>query len=170
MLAVLCMGSDALAAAGCVRREEMTALRVAAVQQQLMVAALSCDTARLYNSFVLNYRRELQDSDETLKGLFQRMSGGLDDYHAFKTRLANQSSLRSIWNTDAYCEEANDAFRQALNSEGLSLEDFVRSRRVSLDVRFAICDRTAAAESQNARSIMDAPNENGFAVPRDHTW
>ena len=90
------MVQSALADA-CLRHEEMTALQVAAVQQQLMVAALSCNAISLYNRFVVSYQRDLQTSDEALKAFFLRMNpnDGLADYHAFKTRLANRSSLRS---------------------------------------------------------------------------
>ena len=73
----------------------MTAIKAAAVQQRLMVAALSCDAAQLYNRFVTSYQRELQASDRALQNFFRRLNGktGTEDYHAFKTRLANASSM-----------------------------------------------------------------------------
>src|SRR4051794_21339419 len=94
-LLALCVAENAYAGDQCVRRNERMALKVAALQQQLMVAALSCHAIPLYNRFVISYRRDLQRSDNALKGFFIR-HGSVADYHAFKTRLANNSSLSSI--------------------------------------------------------------------------
>ena len=138
VLAMTCMAGEAFA--GCVRHEEMVALRVAAVQQQLMVAALSCNAISRYNKFVVSYRSELQASDKTLQRFFRRTTGGIAAYHAYKTRLANRSSLRSIGNSESYCSDAADAFDTALNSSR-SLEDFVTARPVMLDVRYSNCTR-----------------------------
>src|SRR5579871_820215 len=88
----------AAAAGGCARPEDMTAIKAAAVQQRLMVAALSCDAAQLYNSFVRAYQKELQASDRTLENFFRRLNGrtGTEDYHAFKTRLATHPPCRAL--------------------------------------------------------------------------
>jgi hypothetical protein len=101
-IAMVSMAQGALAGA-CIRHEEMTALQVAAVQQQLMVAALSCNAISLYNRFVVSYQRDLRTSDDALKAFFLRMNrqDGLADYHAFKTRLANRSSLRSAADSES---------------------------------------------------------------------
>ena len=60
-LMLVCMGGNALAAAassaGCASDEDMSALRAAAVQQRLMVAALSCHAFEHYNKFVLAYQK-----------------------------------------------------------------------------------------------------------------
>src|SRR5580704_13108267 len=71
-------------AAGCARPEDMTALKAAAVQQKLMVAALTCDAVKLYNDFVRSYQKDLQASDKALQNFFRRVNGvsGTDDYHA----------------------------------------------------------------------------------------
>ena len=61
--AVICgvVHGDNCAGAGRELREaqEAMALQAAAVQQQLMVAALSCDAIPLYNHFVTAYQTEL---------------------------------------------------------------------------------------------------------------
>jgi len=92
------MAGNVMAAtqAGCARPEDMTAVKAAAIQQRLMVAALSCDAAQLYNKFVSTYQKDLQASDRALQNFFRRMNGksGTEDYHAFKTRLANASSMQ----------------------------------------------------------------------------
>src|SRR5579863_3853799 len=105
-LMLTCMAGNVMAAtqAGCARPEDMSAVRTAAIQQRLMVAALSCDAAHLYNNFVSQYQKDLQASDRALQNFFRRLNGrtGTDDYHAFKTRLANASSMQSIGDITGY--------------------------------------------------------------------
>ncbi|MBV9692536.1 MAG: hypothetical protein JO261_02430, partial [Alphaproteobacteria bacterium] len=94
-LALLAMTGQSLAAS-CARAPEALALKTAAMQQQLMVAALYCNDVGLYNRFVVSYQRELQESDAALLGFFQRGHGGSSAYHAYKTGLANDYSLSGL--------------------------------------------------------------------------
>ena len=97
-LGVFLLAGDAWAAASCVRPQDMKALQAAALQQQLMVAALTCHDTADYNLFVTTYRSELLESDQALKDFFLRQDvhKGTDGYNAYKTRLANVLSLRSL--------------------------------------------------------------------------
>ena len=99
VFAISGMAGQAWAETVCAGAQDLTALQVASVQQQLMVAALSCevDDVTLYNSFVSVYQQELVTSDEALQAYFLRRAPGTgtDDYNSFKTRLANNSSLSS---------------------------------------------------------------------------
>ena len=135
-------------AAGCARPEDMTAIKAAAVQQKLMVAALSCNAIQLYNNFVTAYQKELQDSDRALQNFFRRMNGktGTEDYHAFKTRLANASSLQSIGDITAYCASTKEVFETALNSAKTTLAGFISGQTTAADDTFSPCQiRTAGA-------------------------
>ena len=70
VLMLTCMVEDAWAAAstaGCARPEDMSAVKTAAIQQRLMVAALSCHAVDLYNKFVTSYQKDLQASDMALQ-------------------------------------------------------------------------------------------------------
>ena len=49
--------------AGCARPDDMSAMKTAAIQQRLMVAALSCQATPDYNHFVQSHQKELQASD-----------------------------------------------------------------------------------------------------------
>ena len=69
-LSLSLMASTAWAADICARAPDIVALQVAALQQQLMVAALTCDDVSLYNSFVITYQEELLASDEKLQAFF----------------------------------------------------------------------------------------------------
>jgi hypothetical protein len=149
-LMLTCMASDVLAAAGpagCAAPADMVAVKAAAVQQRLMVAALSCDAIQLYNKFVGAYQRELQASDRALQRLFRRLNGrgGIANYHAFKTRLANASSMQSIGDIRGYCDSAKATFEAALAPKKSTLAVFVSGQKTSADDAFSPCQvRTAA--------------------------
>ena len=140
----------ASASAGCAQPEDMTAIKAAAVQQKLMVAALSCNAVQLYNKFVVTYQKDLQASDRALQNFFRRLNGstGTADYHSFKTRLANTSSIQSIGDITGYCASAQQAFEAALNSAKINLAVFVSRQSTSADDAFSPCQvRTASAST-----------------------
>jgi hypothetical protein len=151
-LMLTCMAGNVWAAttnaAGCARPEDMTAIKAAAVQQRLMVAALSCNAIQLYNKFVVSYQKELQNSDQALQNFFRRLKGktGTEEYHAFKTRLANASSMQSIGDITGYCASAKEVFDTALSSAKTNLAVFVSGQTTSADDTFSPCQiRTAGA-------------------------
>jgi hypothetical protein len=119
-----------LAAPLCADATDMAAFRTAAVQQQLMVAALTCHDVEAYNRFVLAYQPELQKSDADLKAYFIR-GGSEAAYDTFKTKLANLSSLSDIANGPAYCSNAAAAFDMALKSRQ-ALSSFVADQRLMI--------------------------------------
>jgi hypothetical protein len=150
VLMLTCMTENAFAAsvAGCANPEDMTAVKTAAIQQRLMVAALSCHAIDLYNKFVTSYQKDLQASDTALQNFFRRMNGktGTSDYHAFKTKLANNSSMQSIGDITGYCASAQATFDTALGDSKTSLKTFVSTQTTSVDDAFAPCEfRTAGA-------------------------
>ena len=124
------VSGNAWAAGHCVRPQDEMAMRTAALQQQLMVAALSCGEIARYNQFVVTHRSELQQSDKALMAFFKRENGarGTASYHAFKTKAANISALESAKNRDAYCENARQAFDVAFDGKTMVLASFVRSQ------------------------------------------
>jgi hypothetical protein len=126
-------------AAECARPQEAMALKTAAVQQELMVAALTCNDAGAYNSFVLSHRRELQESDAALQSYFHRTSRSGDDrYNAYKTALANNSSLASLHGQGAFCATANAAFGDAYYAR--SLASFIAAQPAGEEARYAVCE------------------------------
>jgi hypothetical protein len=177
-IAMVSMLQSAFADA-CIRHEEMTALQVAAVQQQLMVAALSCNAVSLYNRFVVSYQRDLRTSDEALKAFFLRMNpkDGLADYHAFKTRLANRSSLRSAGDSESFCEDAYAAFDAALASDPRSLDDFVAGQPVPEDLGYSDCataprmlarNETRMVRRHHRRDFPPDDEDDGVIAPKHH--
>ena len=116
--------SPALGAESCVSRSDAMALKTAAVQQQLMVAAFMCRDTNAYNRFVHTYQAELQESDADLKSYFVRRLGrrGEAAYDTYKTKVANLSGLSQARNSSVFCDAADRLFAQARSA---SLSAFV---------------------------------------------
>jgi hypothetical protein len=99
--------------AACVGPREAAALRVASLQQRLMVAGLACPNANgaadAYNRFVLAHRAELQRSDDDLKAYFIQ-NGGEAGYDSYKTRMANLAAHGPATDRNAFCAVATDEF------------------------------------------------------------
>ena len=152
-LALSCLSGAALAENVCAGAKDLTALQIAAVQQQLMVAALSCDQAGLYNSFVLAYQKDLLASDSALLEYFLRVNAvsGTADYHRYKTRLANNYSLRSIADKRGYCRSAEAAFAAALTNRQ-SLAAFALSQPASNVAGSTSCGESVQGSAMVARA------------------
>ena len=173
-LMLTCMAGNVWAAAetaanSCASKRDMTALKAAAVQQKLMVAALSCNAIQVYNDFVRAYQKELQASDRALQNFFRRLNGatGTADYHAFKTRLANSSSMQSIGDMPSYCAGAKETFDTALNGDKKNLEVFVSAQTTSVDNAYEPCPvpvvtaRATPAKKAPAKPVTtSAPVQN----------
>ncbi|HUJ45738.1 MAG TPA: hypothetical protein VLV55_01295 [Rhizomicrobium sp.] len=162
------LGLTGQAFAGCANREDRMAMRVAALQQELMVAALTCHETPLYNAFVISYRGELQASDDALKSYFQH-TAGVAEYHAFKTRLANEDSMRSIHDAN-YCYETGAAFEAARDARSLS--SLVAHTPVMMDSSYASCDADMAADDMRGQRVASSPDSSsdGYDAPRRHSF
>jgi hypothetical protein len=163
LLVLAATGTGALAAQKCAKPVEVTAIQAAAVQQELMVAALTCNDVTSFNAFQTSYSMELRSSDKDLQKMFRRLFGGRgeSEYHAFKTRLANDSSMRSIHDNAGYCQEAQMVFAAALAQEKPTLANFVSGVTVHDEGPVDGCDvRVAQGLSgvKAAPSVVPTPN------------
>ncbi len=112
MTAFAALSVAAQAALVCATAPELKVLQSTALQQQLMVAALTCQMRGDYDRFVAVYRDGLIQSDTALKAFFAARPRG-EDYHAYKTRIANAASLRSVRDPQ-FCNSARKVFDMAL--------------------------------------------------------
>ena len=117
-------------------------MQAAAVQQQLMVAALSCEAVPLYNSFVTSYQPELYAADRQLLKFFKRMNarGGEAEYHSFKTRMANMASQLSIHDIVTFCNNAKAAYALALGPTKSTLVAFVATQPIIESSTYETCE------------------------------
>ena len=125
-LACSVLFNPAMGSESCVSRSDAMALKTAAVQQQLMVAAFMCHDANAYNHFVRTYQADLQESDASLKSYFVHRLGrrGEAAYDTYKTKVANLSALSQAKDDRAFCGKAARLFADARESR-VSLSSFV---------------------------------------------
>jgi hypothetical protein len=145
-LALVGMVGQAAASGMCPRADEAMALKTAALQQELMVAALYCNDVQPYNRFVVSYQQELQASDAMLMSFFVHGHGGASAYHAYKTGLANDFSLNGLHGMQAYCSAANAAFNAAFGGGQRSLAEFMATQAVSGTEAYT-CSESASSEA-----------------------
>jgi hypothetical protein len=168
--AVLGLGANAAAAPRCARPDEVTAIQAAMIQQELMVAALTCNEVEHFNAFQTNFGPELRVSDGKLERMFMRLYGrarGEAEYHAFKTRLANHSSIRSIHDNVGYCHEAAIVFGAALTTAKPSLDSFVAGVQVVEDSPVNSCEMRVQVGLAGAKVVPDVvpqPNPERIAT------
>jgi hypothetical protein len=154
-----------LAAPQCAKDNEVTAIQAASIQQQLMVAALTCNAVANFNAFQVGYGKELRRSDGDLLKMFKRFygRGGEREYHAFKTRLANDSSMRSIHDNQGYCAAAQTVFAAALAEQKPTLAVFVSGVQVQESNPFSSCNiRVAVGLKGPVPDIVPTPKPVEF--------
>ena len=154
VLAILLPAGTGWAGASCDTTQGEAALRTAALQQYLMVAALTCRKVASYNTFVTSHQSELQDSDRALLRYFVGRSAqtGDGDYNAYKTWLANTASMRSLHDPQ-FCLIAEAAY-SASNDPSKPLLQLVREQPVPIDIADMSCGSgsdVTVAQSQTER-------------------
>jgi hypothetical protein len=132
LLALAAMTAQASAGDLC-DENAAAALKTAAVQQELMVAGLTCGAIAQYNRFVLSYRPELQASDADLMNYFRNRDGSEAGYDSYKTKVANLSSARSSAYGSRYCQQIARDFAASFR-QGETLKDFVAGERLLIAV------------------------------------
>lgn len=151
----------------CAQPDEVTAIQTAAVQQQLMVAALTCNEIDHFNAFQTGFGPELRTSDARLEHMFKRMFGagsGEAQYHAFKTRMANDASMMSIHDNTAYCHNASTVFAAALAPAKPSLADFVSAVPVTEASPVDSCELRVAGNLAGLPAAVIVPKPNPLRV------
>ncbi len=151
----------------CADPPEVAAMQAAAVQQELMDAALTCgDEARTnFNAFQTSFGPELRRSDKTMLSMFRRVLGGSKGdaaYNLFKTDMASKAELRRIHGHADFCAAANQVVSAALGPQKPSLNDFVSGVPVT-DVSGPVnsCQVQVAVTLQGAMvspAVLPRPN------------
>jgi hypothetical protein len=134
------------------------ALKTAAVQQELMVAGLTCGAARQYNRFVIAHQMELRQSDANLMAYFKKRDHGSEaGYDSYKTKAANLSAYRSARDGALYCRAIARDFRAAEHS---NLMDFTAGARLLIPAPDACAvkyDRPEMASAHAHRNLRWDP-------------
>jgi hypothetical protein len=167
LLSGVFVAGNAAAADRCTSSDAARTLKVAELQEQLMVAALTCHDVRDYNRFVLSYRPALQASDRAMLRFFKGQDGaGAGDraYNAFKTRLANVSALNSNADNAAFCGNAADEFNAAFEGQ-VSLAQLAMSEPAYVALPIAGCSDAVETANVAPRPAPAAPPADPDAAP-----
>jgi hypothetical protein len=171
LLALLAVGLDSASAArksNCADADEVSALQTAAVQQELMDAALGCGQAAVgkFNAFQTTYGSELRRSDKTLLTMFKRVYGpsrGDAQYNLFKTNMASKAEIRRVHGLGDFCAAADLVFAAALAPQKPLLKDFVAGVPVhdTTDAGVGSCDINVAVTLKGTMAgpgVVPTPN------------
>lgn len=158
-------------ASNCANPSEVTSLQTAAIQQELMDAALGCGDVAMhhFNAFQTAYGVELRKSDKTLLTLFKRVYGpvrGDAAYNLFKTNMASKAEIRRVHQINDFCASAELVFAAALAASKPSLTEFVAGVPVhdTEDARISRCDIQVAVSLQGALAAVIVPRPNPLRV------
>ena len=130
------------AAPACVKGADEVALQVRVVQTDLMVAALSCSASDRYNSFVKGDQKVLMAAHTQLQSFFKKR-GGASALNAFITKLANDSSRRSIADIAKFCQESGWLYDAILDPKRPDLPTFIGPLLVAQRHGFTPCEPRA---------------------------
>jgi acetyl-CoA acetyltransferase len=158
----------------CANPTEVSALQTAAVQQELMDAALGCgeESMHHFNAFQTAYGPELRRSDKTLLTLFKRVYGpvrGDAAYNLFKTNMASKAEIRRVHQLHDFCASAELVFAAALAASKPSLTEFVAGVQIkdSDESPIGRCDIQVAVSLQGALvavNVVPKPNPLRVAI------
>jgi hypothetical protein len=143
----------------CASAPELKVLQSTALQQQLMVASLTCHMREDYGRFIAAYRDGLAQSDQALKAFFAARPRG-EDYNAYKMRIANAASLRSVHDPQ-FCDSARKVFDMALGRR-LERRGLAAEPPQLVDTGYEGCRavddrRLIEAKAQPAAKLAQAP-------------
>jgi hypothetical protein len=157
-----CLAEARPMSSACASAAEISAIQVAAVQQELTDAALACgpNEVALYNRFQTVFNKELRKSDATMMRMFKRLNGnraGDAAYDSFKTRAIAHAEQRRIkpGAHANFCRTADVVFAAALAPDKPVLEDFVSGVPVNEANPVDSCEIKVAVALQGVQAGPD---------------
>ena len=158
----------------CATSAEISAIQVAAVQQELTDAALACgpNEVALFNRFQKAFNAELRKSDATMMRMFKRLNGnraGDAAYDSFKTRaIAHAEQRRTKPGAhENFCKTADVVFAAALAPDKPVLEDFVSGVPVNEANPVDSCEIKVAVALQGVQAGPDIMPTARPSLPSD---
>lgn len=133
----------------CASPNEKAAFDSRVLQNELMVAALTCGENARYNVFVQKFQSELVSHGKTVKAYFARAYGkrGEHELNQFMTRLANAATMRRMqMSMQDYCTSAVGLFTAATTVEQASLVTFASQTPFASSTGIEACSVQAARE------------------------
>lgn len=174
LASTIALTSIAQAAPRCANPNEVSAIQVSAVQQELMDAALGCGptATQNFNAFQTSFGPELRRSDAVLLRMFKRIYGsykGDAAYNAYKTRAASNAELRRDRGLTEFCKAADRVFVAALAPDKPVLQDFVSAVPVEEASPVDTCQISVAMTFRGVGAVLPTPRPDlpGEPAARD---
>ncbi len=127
----------------CAKPAEKEAVEVAGLKSRLMVAALSCNVAPKYNTFITGHRPSLTAEEKVLAQYFNRNYGakrGQTEMDQYITALANSQSQKRRREATNFCPDADEIFTLALSAKTQQdLADLARKKPTSQPMNVVEC-------------------------------
>jgi hypothetical protein len=174
---LLCFTGANLAEArgsACATADEISAIQVSAVQQELTDAALACgqNETDLFNRFQTVFNKELRRSDARMLAMFKRLNGpskGNAAYDSYKTRaIAHAEQRRTKPGAAAdFCKTADIVFAAALAPDKPVLEDFVAGVPVEENNPVDACEVKVSLTLQGVAAGPEIEPKARPALPGD---
>ena len=133
----------------CASPIEKAAFDSRVLQNELMVAALTCGETARYNAFVTKFQPQLTAHGKTVKSYFARTYGkrGEHELNQFMTRLANAATMRRMqMSMQDYCSSAVGLFNAATAVEPTALVAFASQTTFVSNSGIQTCSVQAARE------------------------
>lgn len=147
------------AAPPCIKGKVLTAFQMRMLQNELMVAGLSCKIVPRYNEFVISYKADLLSAHYALLGHFKRESR-MEDY---KSKIANETSQRSLANVTEFCNYRSQVFDFLLGPERPKLSEYVAKEQIASFHGQTVCEAPAVVEA-SAGKVVPMPRQKPEGV------
>jgi hypothetical protein len=146
------------AAAVCVVPAQENALQVRMLQNELMVAALTCNQKAAYNGFVMRFKPQLSTEGKHLQSFFSQQYGSRStkELNGFITRIANESSRRGMVQRGAFCRQAENIHSGSVNLNPAGLASYAKQFSFAGNHGFALCPTTVAASQAPSKPVKIA--------------
>ncbi len=153
----------------CARHTEVTAFSVAALQSNLMVAALSCRADEKYNAFITRYRPALLQQAKAAENYFsrndkRRWQQTRDEY---VSQLANAQSQRAMVLGSQFCERTLGEFDEVMAlSKPEELPGFADTKTQSIPQALKFSECPAAPEKPEKPEKPAKPAKHASAATK----
>lgn len=146
------------AAAVCAVPADENALQVRMLQNELMVAALTCNQRAAYNGFITRFKPELGAEGNQLQTFFKQKygSGSNRELNGFITRIANESSRRGMQQRGAFCRQAESILSGSVNLQPAGLASYAKQFSFASNHGFAPCPTKVAARQLPSKPVKTA--------------
>lgn len=135
----------------CIPASQQASFNAYALQNYLMVMAITCDRQDDYNRFVTQHRALLGAVERDLRNHFAR-AGGARAHDLFKTNAANGNSQANLRQGNLFCANTAQAFPTVMPmTTRQQMSEYAVANRIGSEFVPPVCAGSTAAPAAAAR-------------------